>query len=271
MSTQTGNKRTPIPLVSWTMRGGSTVDLTLTQNSHSSLVTWAGLGWRQSLDVLVAMSYDSDDIPQGANVIYGGRQEETILNAMANESMIVVRTLDEALEMRRPIAVYTNAEEPDSFAFGYVLARDKTFVSILNLAGSAQPDSTLVLRLGDVYQVATGLRYLADAVVSKQVLIAEALEKSSRPRSFREAFMHCKRHDRIITVAYYSGGHYESGLALEFGSDALLIDSLGDDGLTDGLTAIKLGEVRALEFGGIGQVTIERMRAAELSRKASTE
>lgn len=69
VNTNTGNKLTQLPIVSWPIRGGGAIDFTLSHSSKSTRTTPAGYAWVMSYDVNVAQTVnDLTEQITGANV-----------------------------------------------------------------------------------------------------------------------------------------------------------------------------------------------------------
>lgn len=69
VNTNTGNKLTQLPIVAWPIRGGGSIDFTLSHSSKSTKTTPAGYAWVMSYDVNVAQTFnDLTDAVNGAVV-----------------------------------------------------------------------------------------------------------------------------------------------------------------------------------------------------------
>ncbi|MDT4966501.1 MAG: hypothetical protein QOJ64_1238 [Acidobacteriota bacterium] len=77
VNSQTGNKMTTLPIVSWPIRGGGTLEFQLYHNSKSTRVTPAGYAWTMAYDWSVQQTFDEESgTLTGANIY---KQDGTII------------------------------------------------------------------------------------------------------------------------------------------------------------------------------------------------
>jgi len=164
-----------------------------------------------------------------------------------------VSTLQQAQHQERAVAIYSDADDYQSYEVGFVEYADMSEVVLLCLTPKGEPDGRRALRMDDIARVDSDNSYIKKLELLYQYRTS-IFHNDFKPKperqggDLRSQLLAAKDSNSIVHLVD-SNDYGPSGFVKHVGDDYIEIERIGSNGEPDGASTLLLGTICKVHIG----------------------
>jgi len=164
-----------------------------------------------------------------------------------------VSTLQQAQQQERAVAIYSDADDYQSYEVGFVEYADMSEVVLLCLTPKGEPDGKRALRVDDIARVDSDNSYIKKLELLYQyrtsIFDNDFKRKSERQSGDLRSQLLAAKDSNSIVHLVDSNDYGPSGFVKHVGDDYIEIERIGSNGEPDGASTLLLGTICKVHIG----------------------
>jgi len=180
------------------------------------------------------------------------------------EHNIFYKLLDEALSRQELISIYTDKENTEEFAAGFLISINKEFVLLKSISPNGKEDGIEVINFNEIYELSFDDFYLKQLKYlfkhSNELIYKKEINFCEKETNFYEILYKFKENKSLIAFVLYNK-IVHIGVVNDIDNEYVLLQEINEKGKEDGFSCFKIYDIIKIYSDD------EKLRKIDLLRK----